>query len=321
MQLKKPFLKLPIQFDAAALAAEVRALPITAWDPHPSGFVGNEAVKLISVGGGLTDQHDGPMGPTIYLRACEYIREIMGEIGAVWGRSRLMGLAAGSEVPRHVDINYYWRTHFRIHIPVITNPGVEFTCGDETIHMAAGECWIFDSFRFHRVENKGSERRVHLVIDTVGGGILPDLMAAAEDGTAPARMLLKGQANGGELAFEQFNAPDVMSPWEMRCHLAFILDNAQPDPALPTVRARIDRFIDDWAAAWARFGPEHEGLPIYADLLRRINADLEALGGKSIRLSNNIKLYAVLGALILKKALGSSVAAGNVPAAGQRAAS
>ena len=279
VQLKYPFLKLPIQFDAAALAAEVRALPITAWDPHPSGFVGNEAVKLISVGGGLTDRHDGPMGPTIYLGACEYVREIMGEIGAVWGRSRLMGLAAGSEVPRHVDINYYWRTHLRIHIPVITNPGVEFTCGDETVHMAAGECWVFDSFRFHRVENKGSERRVHLVIDTVGGGILPDLMAAAEERTAPARMLLKGQASGGELAFEQFNAPDVMSPWEMRCHLAFIMDNARPDPALTQVHARIDRFIDDWAAAWARFGPQDAGLPIYADLLQRMNADLETLGG------------------------------------------
>ena len=45
MQLKKPFLKLPIRFDADALAAEVSALPATAWTPHPTGFVGNEAVR------------------------------------------------------------------------------------------------------------------------------------------------------------------------------------------------------------------------------------------------------------------------------------
>ena len=321
MHLKHPFLKLPIQFDAAALEAEVRALPITAWDRHPSGFVGNEAVKLISVGGGLTDLYDGPMGPTIHLRSCEYIQEIMAEIGAVWGRSRLMGLAAGSEVPRHVDINYYWRTHWRIHIPVITNPGVEFTCGDETVHMAAGECWVFDSFRFHRVENKGSERRIHLVIDTVGGGILPDLMAAAEEGNAPIRTFLKGEGRGGDLGFEQVNAPDVMSPWEMRCHVAFIMEHAQANPALPEVRARIDRFIDDWAAAWAQFGTDHNGLPTYSNLLQRVNADLERVGAASIRLSNDIRLYAVLRQLILQKAIGSSVAVANADAGRQRAAS
>ena len=67
----------------------------------------------------------------------------------------------------HVDLHYHWRTHIRIHIPVITDPKVLFTCGDETVHMAPGECWIFDSFRFHRVENGWTERRVHLVLDTV----------------------------------------------------------------------------------------------------------------------------------------------------------
>ena len=57
-----------------------------------------------------------------------------------------------------------------------------FTCGDETVHMAAGECWVFDSFLRHDVQNKGDAQRIHLVLDTVGGGILPELMKAAEDG-------------------------------------------------------------------------------------------------------------------------------------------
>ena len=132
MLVSRPFLKLPIRFDAEALAAEVRALPPSAWSAHPTGFVGNEAVRLVSPGGAPTDEFEGPMAPTPALEQCRYVREIMAELGGVWGRSRFMGLAAGADVPPHIDTHYYWRTHLRLHIPVITNPGVLFTCDDET---------------------------------------------------------------------------------------------------------------------------------------------------------------------------------------------
>ena len=194
MRLTTPFLKLPVRFDPDALAAEVRGLPPSAWVPHPSGFAGNEAVRLVTSGGTATDELVGAMAPTGNLERCGYIRQIMAEIGGVWGQTRLMGLAAGREVPAHIDIHYYWRTHLRIHIPVITNPGVEFTCGDSTVHMAAGECWVFDTFLRHDVQNKGSEQRIHLVLDTVGGGRLPELMQAAESGTAGARLVPPGEA-------------------------------------------------------------------------------------------------------------------------------
>ena len=97
MRLNQPFLKLPIRFDADALAAEVRALPQSAWAPHPTGFVGNEAVRLVSPAGEETDEMEGPMAPTRSLGQCDYVRQVMAEIGGVWGRSRFMGLAAGTE--------------------------------------------------------------------------------------------------------------------------------------------------------------------------------------------------------------------------------
>ena len=222
MLLNRPFLKLAIRFDAEALAAEVRALPESAWVPHPTGFVGNEAVRLVSPGGEETDEIEGPMGPTVSLNQCKYVRQIMAEMGGVWGRSRFMGLAAGREVPPHIDSHYYWRTHLRIHIPVITNPDVLFTCGDETVHMAAGECWLFDSFRWHDVQNKGSQQRIHLVLDTVGGGRLPELMRMAETPGATEQLIKPDGQNHDDLAFEKVNSPEVMSPWEMRCHLDFI---------------------------------------------------------------------------------------------------
>src|SRR5438552_1204786 len=111
MELGRPLLKLPIRFDADELAREVRALPASAWTPHPTGFVGNEAVRLITPGGEETDDQKGAMAPTGHLLASPYIMRTMASIGAVWGRSRLMGLGAGADVPSHVDSHYYWRTH------------------------------------------------------------------------------------------------------------------------------------------------------------------------------------------------------------------
>ena len=323
MRLTQPLLQLPIRFDAEALAAEVRTLPASAWDPHPTGFVGNEAVRLVTPHGELSDAIEGPMAPTEHLRRCPYIMAVMAELGGVWGRSRLMALAPGAEVPAHVDAHYYWRTHLRIHIPAITNPGVVFTCGDAKVHMAAGECWVFDSFRWHDVQNGGGERRIHLVLDTVGGDRISELVEAAQSGV-PAPPAAAGRAPADALVYERVNSPEVMSPWEIRCHLAFLAEEAMPDPLLETVLRRLDRFVDAWAAAWARFGTEKQGLPAYRSLIADAKRELLALGGARLLLKNELQLLFVLDQLVFQMAMAppaEPLRAAAAPGAGQRLAS
>ena len=303
MRLKQPFLKLPIRFDAEALAGEVRALPPSAWTPHPGNIVGNEAVRLITPNGDATDAIAGAMAATEYLKSCDYVQQLMAEIGGVWGRSRFMGLAAGREVPQHIDINYYWRTHLRIHIPVITNPDVLFTCGDETVHMAPGECWIFDSFRWHDVQNRGSEQRIHLVLDTIGGGLLPQLMKHAEMGTAQPRFVGPGVGKGEALLFEKLNSPKVMSPWEMRCHLAFTREHAGQEPRVVAVLDRVEEFIDAWAVAWSQFGTDEKGRRTYSDLLQQVRTDVDRLGIRNLQLPSDLFLQRLLEELIFQVAL------------------
>ena len=298
MRLTQPFLKLPLRFDTATLEREVRALPESAWVPHATGFPGNEAVRLVTVMGQPTDAFEGPMRPTEHLARCPYIMEVMAELGGVWGRSRLMGLGAGAEVPEHVDAHYHWRTHLRIHVPVITNPAVEFTCGGETVHMAPGECWVFDSFRWHEVHNRGQERRVHLVLDTVVTEHLWDLIDAAQSGSGGAPTLAPGEADPSTLRFEQVNAPSVMSPWEIRGHLAFIGENVVPHPQLETVMKRLDRFTDGWAALWAQYGTSNQGVAEYRRLLGETRAEVERLGAGQILLRNELQLSTVLDQLI-----------------------
>jgi hypothetical protein len=304
MELSRPLVKLPIRFDAEVLEAEIRALPKSAWVPHPTGFVGNEAVRLITPGGKATDDLAGEMGPTDELAACPYIAEVMASIGSVWGRSRLMGLGAGANVPPHIDSHYYWRTHWRIHIPIITNPQVMFRCGGESVHMKAGECWVFDSFRGHSVHNGGSEQRVHLVLDTVGGGRLRELIEAGESGDARQEFVKPSGGPGGELHFERVNSPRVMSPWEIRAHLAFLAQHALPNPLLGPVLKRLDDFASDWAAVWAEHETDEGGWSDYVGLLDGLKLDLTTIGGGSVQLKNRLSLYLVLDHMVLMNLFG-----------------
>ncbi|MEO6198795.1 MAG: aspartyl/asparaginyl beta-hydroxylase domain-containing protein [Sphingomicrobium sp.] len=317
MQLDRPFLKLPIRFDADLLEREVRALAPSAWVLHPTGYAGNEAVRLVTVGGAATDSFDGPMKPTENLALCPYIAQAMSALGGVWGRSRLMGLGAGAEVPEHVDAHYHWRTHLRIHVPIITSPAVEFTCGGETVHMAPGECWVFDSFRWHEVHNRGTERRVHLVLDTVVTEPLWEMIDAAKSGNAGAARLVAPSADAPtDLRFEQVNAPRAMSPWEVRGHLAFIDSHVGEHPARQAVFKRLDKFADGWAALWAQYGTSDAGLPSYRERIDTARADLQALGYSDIKLDNELQLSVVLDQLIFIPAIAAPAVRPTLAATG-----
>lgn len=306
IRFSQPFLQLPKSFCAETLTAEVRALPDSAWVPHPGNYAGNDAVLLITPEGRLTNGFTGPMAPTEHLLKCPYIMEIMSELGAVWTRSRLMGLAPGAMVPPHVDVNYHWRTHIRIHIPVITTPSVLFTCGGDTVHMAAGECWIFDSFRMHHVHNGGTDKRVHLVLDTVGGEGLWDLIEQAQsatDLTINPKFCRPGDNRTDNLAFEQINRPQIMSPWEIQCHLAFLAEHAVPDSRLEPVLRRLDKFAHEWTAAWAQFGEANPGIPVYQRLITSCQRDVEAMGAKDLQLRNQVPVALALTELIFRIAV------------------
>lgn len=305
MKVNQPLLKLPRRYCAETLAAEIAALPSAAWLAHPGRIVGNDAVPLITPNGTITNAFAGPMAPTEHLRACPYILEIMADLGAVWGRSRLMGLAPGAIVPEHVDVGHYWRTHLRIHIPVVTNPGVEFTCEGETVNMAAGECWIFDSFRVHDVRNSGTEKRIHLVLDTVGGEKLWDLMRQGEQAgrdPAAAKFVAPGSVATGNLRYEQINTPDIMSVWEVRCHIDFLLEQAQPGELLDNSRQQLERFLHEWGALWAQFGADSAAQSSYQALIEQIRRELQRIQTGRIVLPNGVPLDRALNELVFTAA-------------------
>jgi hypothetical protein len=313
MEFNRSFLQLPIRFDAERLASEVAALPASAWVPHPQGFPGNDAVQLVSVGGALTDDWAGPMAATEHLVRMPYTIALMERLGGVWGRSRLMGLGPGAVVPSHFDIHYYWRTHIRIHIPVVTNPGVRFLCGGDEVHMAPGEAWLFDSFRMHEVRNEGGEKRVHLVLDTVGSAPIWNLIKAANAGAPlPEQPWASTGAAPEQLRFETVNQPMLMSPWEIRCHIDYLLEHTATEVG-QRIRDTIERFIFNWHAAWAEHGANEAAVPAYRQLIRSAREELQGSGASEVLLDNEAPLSRALDALVFSRAL--------APPAGQAGAS
>ncbi len=312
MKLAVPFLQIPLQFDASVLAAEVLALGEEPWRPHPQGYPGNTALTLITTHGDpASDALGGAMRATPYLERCPYLTQVLASFGATLGRTRLMRLSGQAEVSQHVDIAYYWREHVRVHVPILTQPTVRFYCGNADLHMAAGECWIFDTWRMHKVVNDHELARIHLVVDTVGGAGFWRLLESARPagdtivGWKP-EAVMPDDVGAPALDFEAVNIPTVMTPWELREHLAFLLGEAKPDAALPDVRRACDAFTHKWQALWACFGEGRTGWPRYRALLNEFGAYVDRL--PPLRLENGVVLANAIKAIALKNALADGLA-------------
>ena len=270
MKLPHEFIQLPYLFDVARLQQEVLAFDESQWCPHPDGFVGNSSLPLVSVNGEVNNAFCGPMQATQALLSAPYLQQVIAALGQVVGRSRLMRLAPGSEVPLHTDTNYHWYKRVRIHIPIITDSGVTFFSEQSQINMQAGETWIFDSWKYHSVSNNGATLRVHLVIDTQGS---PEFWH---------KVRTEGQPVGHKLAHfvaqnipfhanravsiltEKHNASLIMHPGEVDYMVGELLSNIQThNPDNGALNQHIAQVLTDlscqWKTLWSLYADEQQG--------------------------------------------------------------
>lgn len=316
MKLATEFIRLPIRFDVVRLRQEIGAFAESEWRKHPSGYSGNSAIPLITVNGTDNDEVGGPMLPTRHLERCPYIRQILAHFGVVWGRSRLMRLGPGAVVPEHSDINYHWFTRVRIHIPIATFPEVLFHCGARTVHMGAGEAWIFDNWRQHRVENPSDEFRVHLVADTTGTSRFWQLAARGQTqdfergpATPPEMLAFDGQARA-PLITERFNTARVMPPSEveyligdLRRDLSVAADTPDDRRAAARFHSLMDTLCQEWRSLWSVYADESGGWAEYGRLRDHVRTEAEAIARPIYMRSNGVLARNVLIARVLNHAL------------------
>lgn len=309
MELSQPFIRLPHRFDAQRLATEVAALPESAWMAHPSRMAGNSALALISREGGDNDDFDGPMATTPHLDNCPYLKQTLASFDEVLGRSRLMRLEPGAEVKLHVDFNYHWVSRVRIHVPITTEPEVIFQCADQSVHMQAGESWLFNSWRRHRVSHGGSTPRIHLVVDTAGSARFWRMVQSAIDKPlAEAGCLDWDPQAQPKLKTEQFNTAPVMAPAELDALVYEVVaefsQHPGNDPALVAYyKTLLDDLRHDWRATWYQHGPAQAGWPAYRALLEQVRAGLHRNPRALLTASNEIGINPVIVQRILAAAL------------------
>lgn len=307
MRLSRPFFQLPVLFEVARLQAEVAALPIEAWTPHPDGVPGNSAARLISVDGEETDSVHGQMLPTRWLAAMSYLRQILAGFGVVWGRSRLMRLAPGAGVPVHADINYHWHTRVRLHIPIFTQPEVRFHCDGQSVHMAAGETWIFDNWRRHHVENKASAARIHLVADTTGTAAFWRFACGQAPPRSQWRSMCWDPSISSQLLTESNERSPVMPATEvqllvddLRGELKLAIDTAEAKARAARFSVLLESFVLDWRQLCALHGVSGRARPEFLRLAGAVHQAAKPLAAGLVMRTNEANALLVLEKRVLQ---------------------
>ena len=307
MRLSRPFFQLPVGFEVARLQAEVAGLPPEAWAPHPDGVAGNSAARLISVDGGETDTHHGQMLPTRWLTAMPYLCQVLAGFGVVWSRSRLMRLAPGAGVPVHADINYFWHTRVRLHIPIFTLPAVRFHCDGQSVHMAAGEAWIFDNWRRHHVENNSSAARIHLVADTTGTAAFWQFACGQTPPRSQWRTIPWDPAGGRALFTEGGQRSPVMPAAELQllvddlcAEVVTAIDTAEAKARATAFIEAVGGFVQDWRQLCGLHGVSGPGRTDFLNLAGVFRGTIKPLADGLIMRTNAASALLVLEKRVLQ---------------------
>lgn len=170
------FFKLPLSFDVAKLQQAVNAFPAEDWIPHfNTGYYSGDwsAIPLRSVNGDPKRIFPDPTGKESYqdtphLSKHVYIKEVVDSFECEKVDVRLMRLNAGSNIKEHRDYDLGFEDGMvRLHIPVTTNPQLEFYLNKKRVVMLEGECWFLNFNYPHAVNNLGKTDRIHLVMDCI----------------------------------------------------------------------------------------------------------------------------------------------------------
>jgi len=65
----------------------------------------------------------------------------------------------------HPDSGHFLTLCHRIHVPLLTNPGVAYVIEDNEYYWERGKIYEFDNTRVHGVANRSDEPRIHLVVN------------------------------------------------------------------------------------------------------------------------------------------------------------
>ena len=166
--------KLPLVFDAERLNADLNKILPSEWTAHfnKDYYEGEwKGLALRSTTGRVNQLYRPPSDTrentdTAILLRCAYFQEVLAAFHCPIWTVRLLGLSPGSRIKEHED--YFLGIEYRlirIHIPIATDPRVDFFVGGKKQVMLEGEAWYIDFSLPHSVDNNSDKDRIHLVLD------------------------------------------------------------------------------------------------------------------------------------------------------------
>lgn len=169
--IKHALLNIPVA--VKSIQKEIEKLQSGYWKPHlnKNDYEGGwDVLSFRSPGGGLNtfaeSLNDEAFADTPLLEHCPSVRLLLDSLQCEKFSARLLNLQAGAVIREHTDKELYFeKGETRLHFPIITNPFVEFYLDNERLQMQEGECWYINANLPHRLANKGSADRIHLVVD------------------------------------------------------------------------------------------------------------------------------------------------------------
>jgi Aspartyl/Asparaginyl beta-hydroxylase len=183
-------LRLPFSFEPELLARDLQSLSAVDWIKHfvSQNYEGDWSVIPLRGKAGAThpimmiysDPTCREFADTPMLAVCPYYREVLATFQAPLQAVRLMRLTAGSVIKEHADYDLSFEDGtVRLHIPVVTNPDVEFYLSRKRVVLEAGSCWYLRLADPHSVANNGGTDRIHMVIDATVNDWMSRLLQAS----------------------------------------------------------------------------------------------------------------------------------------------
>ena len=80
-------------------------------------------------------------------------------------RAMVTRLDTGCRIARHKDSHPSFTVAHRIHVPLVTNPDVEFLVGPERVPPRPHYAFELNNLMFHQVTNRGKSARIHFIFD------------------------------------------------------------------------------------------------------------------------------------------------------------
>jgi len=86
--------------------------------------------------------------------------------GEQLGRVVITKLPPGKVIYPHADtVGKYSQWYTRFHVPIQSEEGVIFACGEEKTTMFSGELYWFDHSKLHSIENRSKSDRINMIVD------------------------------------------------------------------------------------------------------------------------------------------------------------